>query len=126
MKDSDLTTEYSKLGVDLGANVLHALDFATGSSALSEEDMKRLDLIIAEEIPDGDLALIIGYASETGDADSNQKLSSDRATAAAEYYASRKRPGQKVQAVYLGQTDRFSSRVPERNQICEVWRIRRK
>jgi hypothetical protein len=31
-----------------------------------------------------------------------------------------------VQAVYLGQTDRFSSRVPERNQICEVWRIRRK
>ena len=126
MKDSDLTTEYSKLGVDLGANVLHALDFATGSSVLSEEDMRRIDLIIAEEIPDGDLALIIGYASETGDADSNQKLSSDRATEAAEYYASRKRPGQKVQAVYLGQTDRFSSRVPERNQICEVWRIRRK
>jgi outer membrane protein OmpA-like peptidoglycan-associated protein len=126
MKDSDLTTEYSKLGVDLGANVLHALDFATGSSKLTTEDMQRLDAIIAEEVPDGDLTLIIGYASETGNMDSNQRLSSDRATAAAEYFAARKRPGQKVQAVYLGQTDRFSSRVPERNQICEVWRIRRK
>jgi outer membrane protein OmpA-like peptidoglycan-associated protein len=126
MKDSDLTTEYSKLGVELGANVLHALDFATGSSELTEEDIRRLDLIISEEVPDGDLTLIIGYASETGNIDSNQKLSSARATAAAEYFAARKRPGQKVQAVYLGQTDRFSSRVPERNQICEVWRIRRK
>lgn len=126
MKDSDLTTEYSKLGVDLGANVLHSLDFATGSSELTEEDMRRLDLIIGEEMPDGDLTLIIGYASETGDLVSNQKLSSDRATSAAEYFAARKRPGQKVQAVYLGQTNRFSSQVPERNQICEIWRIRRK
>lgn len=126
MAESDLTTEYSKLGVDLGANVLHALDFATGSSELTEEDKRRLDLIIAEEVPDGDLALIIGYASETGNLDANQQLSSDRATSAAEYFAARKRPGQKVQAVYLGQTDRFSSRSPERNQICEVWRIRRK
>lgn len=126
MKDSDLTTEYSKLGVDLGANVLHALDFATGSSELTEEDMRRLDLIIAEEVPDGDLTLIIGYASEIGSLDANQRLSSDRATAAAEYFAARKREGQRVQAVYLGQTDRFSSRIPERNQICEVWRIRRK
>jgi len=126
MNDSDLTTEYSKLGVDLGANVLHALDFATGSSELTEEDMRRLDLIIAEEVPDGDLALIIGYASETGNVDANQQLSSDRATNAAEYFAARKRPGQKVQAVYLGQTDRFSGSSPERNQICEVWRIRRK
>lgn len=125
MKDSDFTTEYSKLGVELGANVLHTLNFATGSSALNEEDLRRIDAITAE-IPDGDLTIIIGYASETGNSESNQTLSSDRATAAAEYFASNKRPGQLVQAVYLGQTDRFSSRVPERNQICEVWRIRKK
>lgn len=125
-KDSDLTTEYSKLGVDLGANVLHTLDFKIGSSELSPEDMRQLSLIANEEIPDGDLTLIVGYASEIGDAASNERLSSDRATAAAEYFASQKRAGQLVQAVYLGQTDRFSSRITERNQICEVWRIRRK
>lgn len=126
VKDSDLTTEYSRLGVDLGANVLHTLSFATGSSTLSKDDLSQIDEIVSAEVPDGDLTLIIGYASETGNPEANQNLSSDRATTAAEYFASNKRTGQLVQAVYLGQTDRFSSRVPERNQICEVWRIRRK
>lgn len=126
MKDSDINIEYSKLGVDLGANVLHTLEFATGSSELSPQDLKQLANIVADDVPDGDLTLIVGYASTTGDALKNEKLSSARATAAAEYFASRKRMGQKVQAVYLGQTTRFSSSIPERNQICEVWRIRRK
>lgn len=126
MKDSDLTTEYSKVGVDLGASVLHTLTFATGSSELTAEDMTQIDGIVAEGAPDGDLILIIGYASKTGDSVANERLSSDRATSAAEYFAGRKRPEQKVQAVYLGQTDRFSSSRPERNQICEVWRIRKK
>lgn len=126
MKDSDLTTEYSKLGVDLGANVLHTLTFETGKSQLNAADMEKVAAIAANEVPDGDLTLVIGYASETGNLDANQELSSQRATAAAEHFATMKRPGQLVQAVYLGQTDRFSSRGPERNQICEVWRIRRK
>ena len=38
---------------------------------------------LVADIPDGDLVLIIGYASETGNLDSNQTLSSARATAAA-------------------------------------------
>lgn len=126
MKDSDLTTEYSKLGDELGASVLHTLDFETGSSGLSPEDLAQLQNISENEVPDGDLTLIIGYASKTGDAGANEKLSSARATAAAEHFSSIKRGGQKVQAVYMSQTDRFSSRIPERNQICEVWRIRRK
>ena len=125
-KDSDLTTEYSKLGVELGANVLHTLDFSTGSSELSEADMAQILHIAQDDVPDGDLTLIVGYASKTGDPTANEKLSSDRATAAAQYFANSKREGQRVQAVYLSQTNRFSSQVPERNQICEVWRIRAK
>lgn len=125
-KDSDLTTEYSKLGVELGANVLHTLAFQTGSSELSEADMAQILQIAQDGVPDGDLTLIVGYASKTGDPTANQKLSSDRATTAAEHFARTKRAGQRVQAVYLGQTNRFSSAKPERNQICEVWRIRAK
>ncbi len=123
--DSELTTSYSSLGVELGANVLHTFSFATGSSGLApaDEDIVRR---LVDQLPDGDLLLSIGYASETGNVDSNRKLSSDRATAAAELYSSIKRPGQLVQAVYLGQTDRFSSRIPERNQLVEIWRIRQK
>jgi len=123
--DSELTSSYSNLGVELGANVLHTFSFATGSSGLAPADE---DIIrgMVDELPDGDLLLSIGYASETGNVESNRKLSSDRATAVAELYSGIKRPEQLVQAVYLGQTDRFSSRIPERNQLVEIWRIRKK
>lgn len=123
--DSDITTSYSSLGVELGANVLHTLNFATGSATLSPTDEEVIAKLV-NDLPDGDLLFVVGYASETGNLDSNQRLSSDRATAAATFYSRVKRPGQLVQAVYLGQTDRFSSRMPERNQIVEIWRIRKK
>jgi flagellar motor protein MotB len=55
--------------------------------------------------------------------DANRALSSDRATAVARILDAAKKPGQRVQAAYLGQTDRFGSSSPERNQICEVWQI---
>jgi outer membrane protein OmpA-like peptidoglycan-associated protein len=123
--DSEISTAYSSLGAKLGANVLHTLNFATGSSVLAAADDELIRNLVAD-IPDGDLVLAIGYASETGNVDGNRTLSSDRATAAATLFSSVKRPGQLVQAVYLGQTDRFSSRIPERNQIVEIWRIRKK
>ena len=123
--DSEIATAYSSLGASLGANVLHTLSFATGSSELAAADQNLIRNLV-EEAADGDLVLAIGYASETGNVDGNRELSSARATAAAELFSSIKRPGQLVQAVYLGQTDRFSSRIPERNQIVEIWRIRKK
>lgn len=123
--DSEIATAYSSLGVSIGANVLHTLNFATGSAGLNPADEERIRAMVAE-VPDGDLVLCVGYASKTGDVDNNRTLSSDRATAAAELFTTVKRPQQLVQAVYLGQTDRFSSRIPERNQIVELWRIRKK
>ncbi len=123
--EAELTAAYSGLAATLGANRLHTLNFATGSSGLNPADEESIRNLVAE-IPDGDLVMAIGYASETGNLDKNQTLSSDRATAAAQLFVSVKRPGQVVQAVYLGQTDRFSSSVPERNQLVEIWRIRKK
>lgn len=125
LSDSEISAAYSSLGVSLGANVLHKLSFATGSSTLAPADEEVIRNLVAE-VPDGDLVLAIGYASETGNVDNNRTLSSDRATAAAQLFSSVKRPTQLVQAVFLGQTDRFSSRIPERNQIVEIWRIRKK
>lgn len=123
--DSEIASEYSALGVSLGANVVKTLAFATGSSVLTPADDAAIRSII-EGIPDGDLVLAVGYASETGNVDANQTLSSDRATAAAQLITNIKRPEQLTQAVYLGQTKRFSSRIPERNQIVELWHIRKK
>lgn len=126
MKASDLNTEYAKIADEIGATVLHTLDFNAGSSELSPEDIRQLTEIANAQATDEELTLIIGYASGTGDAAGNERISSERATAAAEFVASQKRDGQLVQAVYLGQTDRFSGTIPEQNQICEVWRIGRK
>jgi outer membrane protein OmpA-like peptidoglycan-associated protein len=123
--DSDISKTYSQIGADLAAAVVKTLTFPTGSAKLGpadEEPVRRL----VDNVPDGDLLLVIGYASDTGNVDANRTLSSARATAVAESLTSVKRPGQLVQAVYLGQTDRFSSRAPERNQLVEVWHIRAK
>jgi outer membrane protein OmpA-like peptidoglycan-associated protein len=122
--DSEIATAYSSLGAELGATVLHTLNFATGSSELKPQDQELIRNLV-EEVPDGDLVLAIGYASETGNVDDNRTLSSARATAAAELFSNVKRPAQQVQAVYLGQTDRFGSQTPERNQIVEIWRVRK-
>ncbi|MGL4401944.1 MAG: hypothetical protein ACRCXD_18950 [Luteolibacter sp.] len=123
--DSEISSAYSALGVSLGANVVQTLGFATGSSVLTPADDAVIRGLV-DGIPDGDLLLAVGYASETGNVDANQTLSSDRATAAAQLITNIKRPGQLTQAVYLGQTSRFSSRIPERNQIVELWHIRKK
>ena len=123
--ETERMAAYSSLGEKLGAMVLQTCAFDTGSSALSAVDQEKIRNLVTL-IPDGDLVLVIGYASETGNVDANRTLSSSRATAAAELYSSVKRKEQPVQAVYLGQTDRFSSKIPERNQIVEIWRIRKK
>ncbi len=120
----DLGSIYAGMSEQLGATVLRTLRFESESSALSGEDEAVVRGLV-EEVPDGDLVLIVGYASETGDVQQNERLSSARATAAAQSFAAVKRADQKIQAVYLGQTDRFSSESPERNQLCEVWHIRR-
>ncbi len=120
--DSEIARAYSQYGANLGAKVLDKLDFETGSSEVAAEDLDKIRSFAAEA-PGNALLFVIGYASETGDIDHNRALSSDRATAVARVLDVAKKPGQRVQAAYMGQTDRFGSSSPERNQICEVWQI---
>ncbi|WP_367874797.1 OmpA family protein [Luteolibacter sp. Populi] len=122
LPDSEITQAYSQYGLKFGASVFGQLSFPTGSSDLAPPDIERVRNFPADAA-DNALIIVIGYASETGNVDSNRTLSSDRATAVAQVLDAAKKPGQRVQAAYLGQTDRFGSRVPERNQICEVWQI---
>lgn len=123
--DSEISAAYSGFGVNLGANVVRKLTFPTGSSVPAPEDETAIRNLPGT-LPDEGLILVVGYASETGNVDANQTLSSDRATAVAKTLDAAKLPNQKVQAVYLGQTDRFGSKFPERNQLCEIWQVRPK
>ncbi|HEY1120357.1 MAG TPA: OmpA family protein [Haloferula sp.] len=120
--DSEIATAYSQFGAQLGANVLDKIDFPTGVSDVAPELHDKIASFPAQA-PDNALIVVIGYASETGNVDNNRTLSSERATAVARILDQAKKPGQRVQAVYLGQTDRFGSKFPERNQISEVWQI---
>jgi outer membrane protein OmpA-like peptidoglycan-associated protein len=120
--DSEIATAYSQFGSKLGANVLDKIDFPTGVSDVAPELHEKIVRFPADA-PDNALLLVVGYASETGNVDGNRTLSSERATAVARVLDQVKKPGQRVQAVYLGQTDRFGSKFPERNQISEVWQI---
>ena len=121
--DLEITKAYSQIATSLGAEVVKTMTFVTGSPKMNPADIEPVRQLLAD-VPDGDMLFVVGYASETGNVDTNRTLSSDRATGVAELLTSVKRPGQKVQATYLGQTDRFGSRIPERNQCCEVWHIR--
>jgi outer membrane protein OmpA-like peptidoglycan-associated protein len=123
--DLEITKAYSAIGVELGAEVVKTMNFPTGIAKMNAADEEPVRQLLAD-VSDGDMLLVVGYASETGNVASNRTLSSDRATGVAELLTAAKRPGQLVQAVYLGQTDRFGSRFPERNQCCEIWRIRAK
>jgi outer membrane protein OmpA-like peptidoglycan-associated protein len=121
--DSEINTAYSQFAVKLGAMVMERpIQFPTGVSEVSPEEIARIEGFIGEAPPEA-LIFVVGYASVTGNVDANRILSSDRATAVARVIDQAKRSGQRVQAAYIGQTSRFSSRIPERNQICEVWQI---
>ncbi len=120
--DSEISNAYSRFGAKLGANVLHTCTFDADSAEITAVFQQELPAI-AREAPEGATLFVVGYASETGDAEANRTLSSDRATHVAGALAQVLHPSQKVQAAYLGQTDRFSSRTPERNQIVEIWAI---
>lgn len=120
--DAEIARAYSQFGANLGATMLDKVDFETGSASVQSVDQEKI-LKFASEAPENALLFVVGYASETGNVDQNRALSSNRATAVAKTLNAVKKSGQRVQAAYMGQTDRFGSRFPERNQICEVWQI---
>ncbi|GAA5481678.1 OmpA family protein [Haloferula sargassicola] len=120
--DSEISTAYSRFGAKLGANVMRTCTFATGSADVAPPLDQEL-AEIARQAPKNAMLFVVGYASETGNVDANRALSSNRATNVARMLNGAKDRSQKVQAAYLGQTDRFSSRIPERNQIVEIWEI---
>ncbi|MGJ8698162.1 MAG: OmpA family protein [Verrucomicrobiaceae bacterium] len=113
---------YERIGQDLNARVVESATFKTGSSALDathEDHIKK----IAATAPGNAFFLVVGYASKTGDLQQNRELSAKRSTRVASVVNYLKQQGQEVQAVYLGETDRFGAQAAP-NQVCEVWEIR--
>lgn len=119
----ELEQSYVRIKKDFRAEVVRAIQFETGKSELhiEHEDYLRQK---AQAYPENSFFLVVGYASKTGNPQTNEELSSERATEVATVVHRLKQQTQQVQAVYLGATDRFSKTEPIPNQICEVWEIR--
>jgi outer membrane protein OmpA-like peptidoglycan-associated protein len=120
---SELRQQYSRIEQDLGCRIVDTISFETGSSRI---DLDRADTIRTAVNQSGDTSyfLVVGYASKTGNFELNKNLSAERATTIASVTDHSKKPTQGVQAVFLGQTDRFSASDYLKNQICEIWELR--
>lgn len=121
---ADLPEAYTRIASELNAINLQRVKFDEGSSILNFTDQASVKSKL-DKTEANDYFLVVGYASVTGDAASNETLSANRATAVASIVNQLKKEGQEVRAVYLGQTDRFSKEQHADNQLCEVWRIKK-
>lgn len=120
-----LDEAYQKIGIELGARIVHRQDFATGSSEVTFDREKMIKNATAAKAKPDAFFLVVGYASKTGEQSKNYELSKNRATNTASIANMLKKENQVVRAVYLGQTNRFDKNNPIKNQICEVWEIDR-
>jgi outer membrane protein OmpA-like peptidoglycan-associated protein len=117
-----LQHEYDRIKKEVGANIIDTIKFSTGSSQVSLDKVEEITRVVGKANPQS-YFLVVGYASKTGNFEDNKKLSAERATTIASVVDYKKMDTQGIQAVFLGQTDRFSGSDVLQNQICEVWEI---
>ena len=117
-----LEQAYERIKKEFNAHVVETAAFAIGSADLKQEHEAQIKGVTVESNPNS-FFLVVGYASKTGDIKSNRDLSERRSKRVASTVNYLKQNSQEVQAVYLGETDRFGEKA-QPNQICEVWEIR--
>jgi outer membrane protein OmpA-like peptidoglycan-associated protein len=118
----EISAAYHRIATESKASFLKEIRFPTDSAQLNPADQ----IAIAEalsNLPNGAMVLVVGYAPVGGNSDANRKLSADRAKTVANNIDMAKPGNQAVQAIFLGQTNRFSPSLPERNHVCEIWQI---
>ena len=117
-----LRQSYERIGQDLNARPVETVNFKVNSSAIAIEHEDHIKKITTQALGNS-FFLVVGYASKTGDLQSNKELSAKRATRVASVVKYLKSAGQDVQAVFLGETSRFGP-TDGPNQCCEIWEIR--
>lgn len=121
---AELQAEYARISQQLRADVVDTISFQTGSSRINLDKVEEIRRTVQSK-DDGSYFLVVGYASQSGNLATNKQLSSDRATTIASVVNIEKKETQGVQAVFLSQTDRFSPTDLIKNQICEIWEIKK-
>ncbi|MGJ8676995.1 MAG: OmpA family protein [Akkermansiaceae bacterium] len=115
-----LNQSYSAITQELKAMQMARVKFDTGSTILNAESLKKIEAL-SSDTKENDEFLIVGYASEVGNSEINENISSARAKAVTVKLLNALSDPHSVQAVYLGETTRFGER--SENQCVEIWRI---
>lgn len=118
---ADRDATYQKIVAQGSSSAKDVVQFESGSADVTAAEKKELEAKL-KSIGKGAKVLAVGYASMDGDAKSNHKLSSERASNVAQEVA--RISGLKtsdVQAVYFGQTKRFNENHLTPNRVVEVW-----
>ena len=117
------TKTYEAIGKAGTATPVKVVKFDSGSSQVSDEDKSALKKLL--EGPNANASyLVVGYASTDGDPESNARLSSKRASRVAQEMIAAGGKANQIEAVYFGQTDRFSDTHSAPNRVVEVWRVK--
>jgi|GEM_PF-3766078 len=120
--NSERLAVYENIRQELNARVVETVSFGSGVSSVNDEKGAVIRQALQSTGSTSEY-LIVGYASHSGDASINRELSAKRATSVAGITDLQRGATQAVKAVFLGQTDRFSTTNEFANQICEIWEI---
>ncbi|WP_018970790.1 OmpA family protein [Rubritalea marina] len=122
MSPAEVEAAYIRISEEHNAHMVRSVRFKTNSSDVGWSTLTQIKDTISTA-PKTSFFLVVGYASKTGNAENNKILSAKRSVTIASIVKHLK-GGAGTRAVFLGQTNRFSSQALE-NQICEVWELRK-
>ncbi|MCG8602002.1 MAG: OmpA family protein, partial [Verrucomicrobiales bacterium] len=115
---------YAELTKDGNSKDIHLVPFQVGSAAVAGKEEQDLKAALNNTEKSARF-LVVGYASTDGDAASNRKLSSQRASNVAQKISAISGvPQNQIKAIYFGQTTRFNANYLTPNRVVEVWRLK--
>lgn len=123
--EQQLNTSYENIATTIGAKIIHRQSFAKGSAQIDFDREAIIRHIINKSNDANAYFLVVGYDSKSGEKERGKTLCSQRAATLASIVNTLRNSKQEVQAIYLGETTRFSKTDEVANQICEIWEIKR-
>ena len=115
---------YAELTEDEKSRDIHLVPFDVGLSAVAGKEEQELKTAV-NNMDKSSRFLVVGYASTDGDAASDRKISSERASNVAQKITAVPGvPQDQVKVIYFGQANQFNAKYLSPNRVVEVWRLK--
>jgi len=115
---------YATVSDSHDGRLIQRVAFNSGESGIGSDAAK----VLAEAVAKADnkaYFVVVGYADTTGTDEINRKISEQRAMSVAEALESVPGAADRLQAFYIGSTERFSTTDLSQNRVVEIWEVAR-